>query len=143
MSFISIKLKSAIGQLGKDTDKAVFVTVSTDPERDKQSVIAASSKAAGRFDTWHFVTDDFSSVRDAWLKYGVGVDIRNYDDADSSSSSGSAMDSPEPTQGLSPAEADLARNIASKFGGGYDVSHAAPSWTRMRCLPRLRAMFAH
>ncbi len=123
--FITMKLKSAQNLLGKDADKAIFVAVTTDPDRDTQKVIAAYSQAVGFFDSWHFLTGPMTAVKDVWFKYGVGVDIQKSDDA---ADSGSAVDAPEPTEGLSPAEADLARTVAVKFGGGYDVSHAAPFW---------------
>ena len=125
--FISMKLKSALNLLGKDADKAVFLAVTTDPDRDTQKVIAAYSKAVGLFDSWHFLTGPMATVKDVWFNYGVGVDIQKSDDT-MASDSGSAVDAPEPTEGLSPAEADLARTVAVTFGGGYDVSHAAPFW---------------
>lgn len=125
--FISVKLKSAMNLLGKDADKAVFVAVTTDPDRDTEKVIGAYSRAAGLFDSWHFLTGTKAAVKDVWFNYGVGVDIEKPADA-AAADTGNAVDAPEPTQGLSTAEADLARNIAAQFGGGYNVSHTAPFW---------------
>jgi cytochrome oxidase Cu insertion factor (SCO1/SenC/PrrC family) len=127
--FVTMKLKSARDQLGRDADKAVFVAVTTDPARDTQPVIAAYSKAAGLFDDWHFLTGTLPAVKDVWFNYGVGVDIekpvKEGDTGDASQ--GSATDA-EPTQGLSPGEVDIAHRIVDRFGGGYDVSHSAPYW---------------
>ncbi len=127
--FITLKVKDTRDQLGKDADKAVFVAVTTDPQRDTEKVIADYSRAAGLYDAWHFVTGPAASVKGVWYNYGVGVDIEKpVPKEDASAQSGNAMDMPEPTQGLSPEEVDLAHQIVDKFGGGYDVSHSAPFW---------------
>jgi len=127
--FIALKVKNARDQLGKDADKAVFVAVTTDPQRDTEQVIAAYSRAAGLYDGWHFVTGPASSVKDVWYNYGVGVDIEKpADTKESSTKPGNATDEPEPTQGLSPEEVGNAHRIVDQFGGGYDVSHSAPFW---------------
>jgi cytochrome oxidase Cu insertion factor (SCO1/SenC/PrrC family) len=126
--FVTLKLKSARALLGKDAEKAVFVAVTTDPERDTQSVIAAYSKAAGLFDSWHFLTGPMAAVKDVWFNYGVGVDIPTTDMNAPAAKVGTASDDPEPTQGLSPEEMTRAESIADQFGGGYDVSHSAPFW---------------
>ena len=84
--FVTIKLKSARDQLGIDADKAIFVAVTTDPQRDSQSVIADYSRSAGLFDAWHFLTGPVPSVKDVWFNYGVGVDIEK--PADSSAAGG-------------------------------------------------------
>jgi cytochrome oxidase Cu insertion factor (SCO1/SenC/PrrC family) len=127
--FVTMKLKSARDQLGRDADKAVFVAVTTDPARDTQPVIAAYSRAAGLFDGWHFLTGPLPAVKDVWFNYGVGVDIEKPAKGGKAEegSQGSAMDA-EPTQGLSPREKDVAHNLVDQFGGGYDVSHSAPYW---------------
>ncbi len=135
--FISVKLKGALSLLGGDAGKAVFVAVTTDPARDTQDVIAAYSRAVGLFDSWHFLTGPMADVKDVWFNDGVGVDIEK--PADAAATQGSAEDSPEPTQGLAPTEADLARSVAANFGGGYDVSHTTPFWIIDR-QGRLRAM---
>jgi cytochrome oxidase Cu insertion factor (SCO1/SenC/PrrC family) len=127
--FVTMKLKSAREQLGKDADKAVFVAVTTDPERDVQSVIAAYSRAAGLFDGWHFLTGPLAVVRQVWFDYGVGVDIEtpSKNGGAEEAHQGSAKDE-APTQGLSADEQERAHGIADEFGGGYDVSHSAPFW---------------
>jgi cytochrome oxidase Cu insertion factor (SCO1/SenC/PrrC family) len=125
--FITLKLKSAREHLGKDADKAVFVAVTTDPARDTQGVIRAYSEAAGLTREWHFVTGPLSAVKDVWFNYGIGVSVAK-EHAHHTAMTGSMMNDPEPVQGLTPAEADLARTIAERFGGGYDVSHSAPFW---------------
>jgi cytochrome oxidase Cu insertion factor (SCO1/SenC/PrrC family) len=127
--FITLKLKSARDQLGKDADKAVFVAVTTDPTRDTQKVIAAYSRTAGLYDAWHFLTGPVSAVKDVWFNYGVGVDIEKPAEGDKAEAApqGAAPDA-EPTQGLSTEEQDLAHKIVDQFGGGYDVSHSAPYW---------------
>jgi cytochrome oxidase Cu insertion factor (SCO1/SenC/PrrC family) len=126
--FITLKLKSARALLGKDAEKAVFVAVTTDPERDTQEVTAAYSREAGLFDSWSFVTGPLASVKEVWFNYGVGVDIEKKQTDSSPGKTGSMSDEPEPTQGLSPAEVALAHNIVDAFGGGYDVSHSSPFW---------------
>ena len=127
--FITLKVKDARDQLGKDSDKAVFVAVTTDPQRDTEKVIAAYSRAAGLYDGWHFVTGPASSVKVVWYNYGVGVDIEKpVPKEETPAQSGNAKDEPEPTQGLSPDEVGLAHRIVDQFGGGYDVSHSAPFW---------------
>ncbi len=127
--FITLKVKDARDQLGKDADKAVFVAVTTDPQRDTEKVIAAYSRAAGLYDSWHFVTGPAASVKDVWYNYGVGVDIEKpVPKEDTSAPSSSAAEDTEPTQGLSPAEVDMAHHLVDAFGGGYDVSHSAPFW---------------
>jgi cytochrome oxidase Cu insertion factor (SCO1/SenC/PrrC family) len=125
--FVTLKVKSAHDQLGKDADKAVFVAVTTDPERDTEKVNAAYSKAAGLLDSWHFVTGSPASVKQVWFDYGVGVEIQKGADAPAAKQ-GNAVDEPEPTQGLTPGEVDSAQRIADAFGGGYDVSHSTPYW---------------
>jgi len=127
--FITLKVKDALDQLGKDADKAVFVAVTTDPQRDTQKVIAAYSRAAGLYDAWHFVTGPAASVKDVWYNYGVGVDIEKpVPREEASAQSSSASEDAEPTQGLSTEEVSLAHHIVDAFGGGYDVSHSAPFW---------------
>jgi len=126
--FVALKLKSAHDQLGKDADKAVFVAVTTDPERDTQQVIAAYSRAAGLSDSWHFLTGPTASVKAVWFNYGIGVEIEKEKKDQPEAKPGNAKDEPEPTQGLSPAEVDQAHRIVAAFGGGYDVSHSAPFW---------------
>lgn len=125
--FITMKLKSAYAKLGKDADKAVFVAVTTDPERDTQKVIAAYSREAGLFDSWHFLTGPDAAVKAVWFNYGVGVEIQKEPET-SAGKTGTATDEPEPTQGLSDAELGQARRIVDQFGGGYNVSHSAPYW---------------
>jgi protein SCO1/2 len=125
--FVTLKLKSAREQLGKDADKAVFVAVTTDPERDTQSVIAAYSKAAGLYDSWHFVTGPVAAVKQVWFDYGVGVDIEKKVGDEPAPKSGGMSDA-EPVQGLSPKEVTDAHDIVAGFGGGYDVSHSTPFW---------------
>ena len=125
--FVTLKIKSARNVLGKDADKVVFVAVTTDPERDTADVVAAYSKAAGLFDSWHFLTGPMASVKQVWFNYGVGVEIEKGANAPAATP-GNAADDPEPTQGLSAAETDSARRIADQFGGGYDVSHSTPYW---------------
>jgi protein SCO1/2 len=126
--FITLKVKSARLLLGKDSDKAMFVAVTTDPERDTQSVIAAYSKEAGLYDGWSFVTGSLAAVKAVWFDYGVGVDIEKKQPDVPPAKTGTFVDSPEPTQGLSPAEVELAHTIEDGFGGGYDVSHSSPFW---------------
>jgi cytochrome oxidase Cu insertion factor (SCO1/SenC/PrrC family) len=127
--FITLKVKDTRDQLGKDADKAVFVAVTTDPQRDTEKVIAAYSRAAGLYDAWHFVTGPAASVKDVWYNYGVGVDIEKpAPKEEPSGKSSNATDEPEPTQGLSPEEVGQAHRIVDEFGGGYDVSHSAPFW---------------
>jgi protein SCO1 len=126
--FITLKVKSARDQLGRDADKAVFVAVTTDPERDTQSVIAAYSRAAGLFDGWSFVTGPLDAVKEVWFNYGVGVDIEKKQSDEPPGQTGSKSDEPEPTQGLSPSDVGLAHTIVDAFGGGYDVSHSTPYW---------------
>jgi cytochrome oxidase Cu insertion factor (SCO1/SenC/PrrC family) len=127
--FVTMKLKSARDQLGKDAEKAVFVAVTTDPERDVQPVIAAYSRAAGLFDGWHFLTGPREAVRKVWFDYGVGVSVETPEEHGHTDEGqqGSAKDE-VPTQGLSAAEQARAHEMADEFGGGYDVSHSAPYW---------------
>ena len=126
--FITLKVKGARELLGKDADKAVFVAVTTDPERDTPDVIAAYSRAAGLYDGWSFVTGPYSAVKEVWFNYGVGVDIEKKSSDEPPAQTGSKADAPEPTQGLSPADVGLAHTIVDAFGGGYDVSHSTPFW---------------
>jgi cytochrome oxidase Cu insertion factor (SCO1/SenC/PrrC family) len=126
--FITLKVKGARDLLGKDADKAIFVAVTTDPERDTQSVIDAYSRAAGLFDGWSFVTGPLAVVKEVWFNYGVGVDIEKKQSDEAPGKTGARSDEPEPTQGLSPTEVGLAHKIVDAFGGGYDVSHSTPYW---------------
>jgi len=124
--FMTLKLKEAIDQLGPEAAKAAFVAVTTDPARDTPSVNAAYSKAAGLFDTWHFVTGTTAAVKDVWYNYGVGAEIEKPASDEAAPQSGKS--DAEPIQGLSSADANVARQIAMDFGGGYDVTHSAPFW---------------
>jgi cytochrome oxidase Cu insertion factor (SCO1/SenC/PrrC family) len=126
--FVTMKVKSARDQLGKDADKAVFVAVTTDPERDTLKVINAYSRAAGLSDSWHFLTGSLASVKDVWFNYGVGVDIRKEPADDPAANKEAMSDMPEPTQGLSEDQLGKARTISDQFGGGYNVSHSTPYW---------------
>lgn len=137
--FVTMKLKSARDQLGSDADNAVFVAVTTDPERDVQPVIAAYSRAAGLFDGWHFLTGPLAAVKRVWFDYGVGVNVEapSQGGVTEEGHQGSAKDE-APTQGLSAGEQELAHRIADEFGGGYDVSHSAPYWVIDRA-GRIRA----
>ena len=126
--FITLKVKGARALLGKDSDKAVFVAVTTDPERDTQGVIDAYSTAAGLSDGWFFLTGSLAAVKDVWFNYGVGVDIEKKPSDEPPPKAGAQSDAPEPTQGLSPTEVGLAHTIEDAFGGGYDVSHSTPFW---------------
>jgi len=48
--FVALKLRAAEKILGADASKAVFVAVTTDPERDTPQVCADYSKAIGMYD---------------------------------------------------------------------------------------------
>jgi cytochrome oxidase Cu insertion factor (SCO1/SenC/PrrC family) len=146
--FLALKLKNAHDLLGEDADKAVFVAVSTDPQRDTQDAIFAYSRAAGLDDDWHYVTGSLSAVKEVWFNYGVGVEIENPEDThhhdeneshhdqgashghdESSHTSSMAGRSPDvPTQGLSSGDVEKAWKLVDEFGGGYDVGHSAPFW---------------
>ena len=123
--FVTLKLKSALDKLGKDADKAVFVAVTTDPDRDTQNVVAAYHRAAGLFDSWRYLIGPMASVKQVWFNYGIGVEIEKAGDMDARAAK---SDEPEPTQGLSTEEVNQAHRIVDQFGGGYDVSHSAPFW---------------
>ena len=168
--FLALKLKNAHDQLGADAAKAVFVAVSTDPERDTRDVIAAYSRAAGLENDWHYVTGPHDAVKEVWFNYGVGVQIEHpedthHDDAhhhdekahqhdeDSDHGSGTAAFSPEvPTQGLSAGDVERAWKLVDEFGEATTsgiLRHSGSStgkagsghpWMPMRCLRRSPAM---
>ena len=124
--FVTLKLKEARELLGKDADKAVFVTVTTDPERDTPAVTASYSKAAGLYEHWHFLTGPLAEVKKVWAAYGVGVHAAK--DAHKGDSVGMEGMEDDHSQGLSKADISLAKTMIAKFSGGYEVSHAAPFW---------------
>lgn len=125
--FVTMKLEEARNLLGPDAARAVFVAITTDPERDTQPVVADYSRAAGLYDYWHFLTGSAAEVQKVWTAYGVGVHrITDADTADTGSAM-SGMDA-DHTQGLSKGELVTAQKIIKNFGGGYDVSHTAPFW---------------
>jgi cytochrome oxidase Cu insertion factor (SCO1/SenC/PrrC family) len=125
--FVALKLKSAVDLLGADAaNKAVFVAVTTDPQRDTQKVISAYSKAVGLAGAWHFLTGPVAEVKEVWFNYGVGVEIEKAP-AEGEAAPATVADV-EPTEGLSASEATQARGIAAAFGGGYEVGHSTPIW---------------
>ena len=125
--YVAVKLKSAREELGPDSARAVFVAVTTDPERDTQKVLAAYTRSVGLVGAWHFLTGPLPAVKAVWFDYGVGVDIQKTAGSDGGGSEGSARD-PEPIQGLSGDEVNRARGLADAFGGGYEVAHSTPIW---------------
>jgi len=124
--FVTLKVRSARGLLGADAGKAVFVAVTTDPQRDTQEVDAAYTQAAGLAGAWHFLTGPVSAVKGVWFDYGVGVDLQKAPDK-GLAAQGGAEDA-EPSQGLSADARDQARRMADAFGGGYEVAHSTPIW---------------
>jgi protein SCO1/2 len=132
--FITLKVKESIPLLGKDADRAVFLAVTTDPERDTQPVIDAYSREAGLEDSWHFLTGSLPELQEVWHDYGVGVEITQPEDASPAASAkpakpaAAAESAPPPTQGLSSDDLTLAGRLIDAFGGGYEVSHTAPFW---------------
>jgi len=125
--FIAVKVKAAYQLLGSDASRVEFVAVTTDPKRDVPSVMAAYSKAVGLNDVWHFVGGAPRDVQAVWSDYGIGVTV-DKDTSAVAAPEGEQKDEPEPTQGLSKADQELAEQIAASFGGGYDVGHSAPFW---------------
>lgn len=121
--FVAMKLKGARDLLGADADKAVFVAVTTDPQRDTRKVIAAYTHEAGLDGAWRFLTGPLPAVKAVWFDYGVGVDIVK----PAPGKAGEAADA-EPSQGLSAPDLDRARGLADAFGGGYEVAHSTPIW---------------
>jgi cytochrome oxidase Cu insertion factor (SCO1/SenC/PrrC family) len=125
--YVAVKMKSARAELGTDADNAVFVAVTTDPERDTQKVLDAYTRSVGLAGSWHFLTGTLPEVKAVWFSYGVGVDIQKTPSKDDGGSEGNATD-PEPIQGLSADEVNRARSVADAFGGGYEVAHSTPIW---------------
>ena len=127
--FISVKVRNAYQLLGSDAANVVFVAVTTDPKRDVPEVTSEYSKALGLNDIWHFVGGQPKDVQAVWAHYAIGVTVDQETDAVATKESMSMMkDMPQPTQGLSKDDKNLADQIADKFGGGYDVGHSAPFW---------------
>jgi cytochrome oxidase Cu insertion factor (SCO1/SenC/PrrC family) len=131
--YISLKVKNAISLLGRDTDKAAFVAVTTDPQRDIPKVNLAYSKALGLDDAWSFVTGSLESVKAVWANYGIGVEIdsdtrHEAPPLDDTKGSGAAAETDVVTRGLSTTDLTLAGKIINQFGGGYDVAHSVPFW---------------
>jgi cytochrome oxidase Cu insertion factor (SCO1/SenC/PrrC family) len=125
--FVAVKLKTARDALGADARKAVFVVVTTDPERDTQNVLADYTRSVGLAHAWHFLTGPLAAVRAVWFGYGVGVDITRSAGA-GPTVPGSVEDDPEPSQGLSQEQVIHAHQVADTFGGGYEVAHSTPIW---------------
>ena len=131
--YISLKMKNAISLLGADTDKVVFVAVTTDPKRDIPKVNLAYSRAFGLENAWFFVTGSPESVKAVWANYGIGVEIdpdTSHEPApkDDAKDSGTAAETDPVTRGLSASDLTLAGKIVEQFGGGYDVAHSVPFW---------------
>jgi protein SCO1/2 len=127
--FEALKIKAALPLLGSDAGRAVFVAVTTDPERDTQGVVADYSREAGLFDAWHFVTGPLDAVRQVWSDYGIGVRSESKDESkDGGNASHDAGREESPSQGLSKDDLEIAGRIIDRFGGGYEVAHTAPYW---------------
>jgi len=124
--FVTLKVRSARGLLGAEADKAVFIAVTTDPQRDTQEVNAAYTRAAGLAHAWRFLTGPAAAVKAVWFDYGVGVDIQKA--ADKGPAAQGGVEDAEPSQGLSAESRDQARRMADVFGGGYEVAHSTPIW---------------
>jgi protein SCO1/2 len=125
--FISLKLKEAHALLGKEAYQVAFLAVTTDPARDTPPVIAAYSKEVGLFDIWHFMTGSVAAVQAVWNSYHIGVHI----EAEPTPEPRAAQppeSSDEHYQGLNREDQRLASRIIEQFGGGYEVTHAAPFW---------------
>ncbi len=123
--FVALKLRRAQALLGGDAEKVVFVAVTTDPLRDTREVAADYSRAAGLFDSWHFLTGPMEAVKDVWFDYGVGVQVLREEDREGMKAAGRDE---EPTQGLGAEDIAVAGKIVQRFSGGYEVSHSTPYW---------------
>jgi protein SCO1/2 len=127
--FVALKIKAAIPLLGSEARRAVFVAVTTDPERDTQEVVANYSRETGLFDAWHFVTGPLEAVRKVWSDYGIGVGGKSDEESkDGGHASHDTGREQSPSQGLSNSDLELAGRIIERFGGGYEVAHTAPYW---------------
>ncbi len=127
--FVTLKVRDTYQLLGSDASKVVFVAVTTDPKRDVPKVMAAYSKAAGLDDVWHFVGGAPKDVQAVWSDYSIGVTVNPDTQAVATKDeAASSQNEPGPTQGLSKSDLDLASQIETAFGGGYDVGHSAPFW---------------
>jgi protein SCO1/2 len=133
--YMALKIRQAVFMLGKDADRAVFVAVTTDPERDTREVAAAYSRALGLSTTWHFLTGARADLEKIWSDYGIGVSVESAGSGGAAPAAGptaspgsAAAAAGSPAQGLSATDLTLAGLIINRFGGGYEVTHAAPFW---------------
>ncbi len=127
--FLSLKIGQAIRILGPDASRAAFVAVTTDPARDTADVLAAYSRAVGLSTTWHFLTGSPADLQKVWSQYGIAVSTTPAGGpAGSGDASPGPADASSPASGLGATELTLAGLIISRFGGGYEVIHAAPLW---------------
>jgi len=133
--FVALKLKEASKLLGAEADKAVFVAVSTDPERDTPRVCAEYSKVIGMFDSWHFVTGPLSALEKVWKNYYISVEKEKPASAAVTAKPVNPKEEKEMQEeaqkvanGLGADDKALVGRIIDQFGGGYDVSHDIPFW---------------
>ncbi len=124
--FIASKLRDASELLGNDGADVDFVIITTDPERDTPSLLAAYSKEFGMYDRWHFVTGTLDQLAPLWKAYDVEVtvDKNTIDTLDMSDIRD--LESKGLNRGLSDADVSHALQVIGKFGGGYDVDHSTP-----------------
>ncbi len=123
--FMTMKLVAARDLLGADSSKAVFVAITTDPERDTQAMAASYSKEAGLYDYWHFLTGSPAEIAKVWTSYGVGV--HKVTQTEATIPTAQVGNGAGQYAGLEQSRTRHGPEDNQGFAGGYDVSHTAPS----------------
>jgi cytochrome oxidase Cu insertion factor (SCO1/SenC/PrrC family) len=133
--FIAVKLKAVAALMSTSARSLEIVPVTTDPNRDTQTVLADYSKAMGMQNGWHFVTGPLPAMRKVWHDYFINVElvqessipVQRAKESQAVDAQADMM-AQQVSRGLTDNGNHLIGSIIDRFGGGYKVSHDIPFW---------------
>lgn len=133
--FVMLKMKTVKDLLGPDSQKVRLVSVSVDPERDTAQTLKAYSQSLG-METEAFLTGTRGQLEPIWKDFKVAVvKDEKADEAQETAKNAAqlgmempASSAPAIQTGLKDPVLALGRQVAAKFGGGYEVTHSSPVW---------------
>lgn len=134
--FAALKMRLARDGLGAAAARVELVAISTDPERDTVGAVADYSQALGLGAGWHFLTGTRDRLEPVWREFGIAVSRTDaeaaIETANNAAELGLALPEGAGRQAMAetlPAdERALGEQVAGRFGGGYEISHAVPFW---------------
>jgi len=137
--FVAVKIRETMDLLPRAGSGVTWVAVTVDPVRDTLPVIADYSRALGLYDRWHFLTGKAAEIEYVLARYHVAATREEgMETMPAAEGSETAKNLPSPGFGLSSKGLALAKEVARKFSGGYDVSHSV-TFVIVDDLGRMRA----